>query len=156
MSCGPPDFIQPGLKDRLAELPARVRGPIEQEIAACIAQRTAAEQAPAEAAAPAAPAAAPTTPADVAAIIARIAEGGGGAFPSIFSCYSTPESFCYHTAQQRIYAAHREAYPELYVSPQHRGPLALHQAAQERQAARKGLFTSMGIAALLGFFLARR
>ena len=75
----------------------------------------------------------------------------------------TPESQCYYSRNEqnvslaaRIFNAHRELRPELYVSPQHRGPAALHQAVQERQAAQTRLFTSMGIAALLGFFLARR
>jgi hypothetical protein len=133
-SCLSPNYIQPGIKDRLAELPASVRGPIEQEIAACIAQRTAGEQAVAEAGDP---------------TVSDIISG-------IYSCYSTPESLCYGIAQGRINAAHREARPELYVSPQSRGPHPLHRAMQERQAAQKRLFTSMGIAALLGFFLARR
>ena len=169
MSCADPAAIPTGVKDRLAELPSSVRLQFEQELAQCIAQRepvyanALAAQAAAAAAPPPPPP--PQVNADgspnIAAILDHINRNfhGGG-----YNCPPrTPESQCYYSRNEqnvslaaRIFNAHRELRSELYVSPQHRGPAALHQAAQERQAARKGLFTSMGIAALLGFFLARR
>lgn len=170
MSCADPAAIPTGVKDRLAELPSSVRLQFEQELAQCIAQQ---EPVYANAlAAQAEAAAAPSLPLPPE----KLADGSPNPayFPALlkqanilggaYNCPPLyPEATCYLSRNEqnlslaaRIFNAHRELRPELYVSPQHRGPAALHQAAQERQAARKGLFTSMGIAALLGFFLARR
>ena len=141
----------------------------EQELAECIAQQepvyanALAAQAAAAAAPPPPPP--PQVNADgspnIAAILDHINRNfHGGAY----NCPPrTPESQCYLKRNEqnlslaaRIFNAHRELRPELYVSPQRRGPNPLHQAVQERQAAQTRLFTSMGVTALLGFFLARR
>ena len=167
MSCADPAAIPTGVKDRLAELPSSVRLQFEQELAQCIAQQEAvyanALAAQAEAAAAPPPPLPPELNADGSPNMAYIVALVNQQYSSLGSAYNcpprTPESQCYLSRNEqnvslaaRIFNAHRELRPELYVSPQHR----LHQAMQERQAARKGLFTSMGIAALLGFFLARR
>jgi len=172
IGCGDPTALPTGIKDRLAELPASVRLQFEQELAECIVQQEPvyanALAAQAEAAAAPPPPLPPEKLADgspsmayIVAVINQQNLHGGGAY----NCPPrTPESQCYYSRNEqnvslaaRIFNAHRELRPELYVSPdERRGPLALHQAVQERQAAQTRLFTSMGVTALLGFFLARR